>query len=58
MPARLITLYTAVVALFGFRTMQSKPDVDELLTNSINKSYDSWVAKGYIPQDQVAANQK
>jgi hypothetical protein len=55
MPARLITIYTAVVAFLGFKVLQPEPDIDELLTNSINKSYDSWVAKGYIPQEPTAS---
>lgn len=49
MPARVITLYMAVVAFLGLKISQpASQKADERLADVINTSYDSWVERGWV----------
>jgi hypothetical protein len=49
MPARIISLYAAIVAFLGFKSSKLSPEqIDELIVDSYNKSHESWVARGWI----------
>jgi len=50
MPARIIGVWAFVVAFFGgLRRHQEPAQTEQLITDSFNQSYDSWVAKGWVP---------
>jgi hypothetical protein len=49
MPARIaIGIWAFVMAFFGLNK-RDKKNPEELIVDSFNQSYDSWVAKGWVP---------
>ncbi len=48
MPARIIGIVSAMAVFFGLRSMEPKPNIDDLIVNSFNKSHEKWVAKGWV----------
>jgi hypothetical protein len=48
MPARLISLRTAIAAFFGLKPNKQEPDMEQLFVDAYNKSKASWVEKGWI----------
>ncbi len=48
MPARIaIGIWAFVMAFFGLKRDKKNPE--ELIVESFNTSYDSWVSKGWVP---------
>jgi hypothetical protein len=48
MPARIVSLYVAVVAFLGLKSNKPTQDqLDRMIVDSVNKSHDSWVARGW-----------
>lgn len=48
MPARIIGLYTLVMAFFGLQKPKQAKNVDDLIVDSFNRSHKSWVEKGWV----------
>jgi hypothetical protein len=54
MPARIIAMYTAAAVFLGLRSKEPKPNVEDLIVNSFNKSHQKWIANGWVEEERHA----
>jgi hypothetical protein len=50
MPARIIAIYTAVVAFLGLKPKPAIQDMEGHIMKAIDKSHRSWVKKGWVEE--------
>jgi hypothetical protein len=48
MPARIISLFSAVAVFFHLRRQTEEPDVDRLLLDALNKTNREWSARNAV----------